>query len=221
MVGDNVTRHKSMARSADGRRAWTLPDFMQVNCCRSRAQYTFIRLVVVFEEVKRLMELYKDEITSITITGHSLGASLATLNAVDIVANGLNAPPSSNSSQPPCPVTAIVFASPHVGDHFFKVAFRSFRDLRALHVKNTNDVVPAYPPIGYVDVACYLHGVAGEQGRAGGFKLEVERDVALANKRVDALRDEYPVPADWWVAKNKGMVLGADGHWMLQDFQQV
>ena len=86
------------------------------------------------------MALHKDEVTSITVVGHSLGASLATLNAVDLAANGANAP--ADSSKPPCPVTAFVYASPRVGDGNFKSAFASFPDLRALHVKNAGDVVP-------------------------------------------------------------------------------
>ncbi|GJM89813.1 hypothetical protein PR202_ga06034 [Eleusine coracana subsp. coracana] len=193
----------------------------------------------VLEEVRSLVEQYKDEEMSITIIGHSLGASLATLNAVDIAANGLNAAA--------CPVTAFVFASPRVGDGNFKAALRSFPDLRVLHTKNAGDVVPVYPPIGYVDVAvalpittmrspflrqpgtvktlhsleCYLHGVAGEQGSAGGFNLEVDRDVALVNKEEDALKDKYPVPTEWRTAKNKFMVMGDDRHWTLQDFEEI
>jgi hypothetical protein len=203
----------------------------------------------VIEEVRRLMELHKDEATSITITGHSLGGSLATLNAVDIVAHGINVPPPSTSNQPPCPVTAILFASPRVGDDKFRSAFASFPDLRALHVKNYGDVVPLYPPIGYVDSAtaalpvdtgrspylkqpgtvqtrhnleCYLHGVAGHRGADdGGFRLAVDRDVALVNKGADALKDEYPVPPNWHVVNNKCMVKGPDGHWKLRDFEET
>ncbi|TVU18263.1 hypothetical protein EJB05_34352, partial [Eragrostis curvula] len=204
------------------------------------------RFAMVLEEVRRLMELYKDEDTSITVTGHSLDAALSTLNAVDMVANGVNAP--ANSSKPPCPVTAMVFACPHVGNMFFKTAYRSFREhLKSLHIKNLGDVVPLVPALVYVDVhvplpintsrspylnfpltpvslhnlELYLHGIAGEQGSAGGFNLEVERDLALVNKSADVLKDEYPVPAWWWVIQHKGLVKNEDGKYELRDFEHI
>jgi hypothetical protein len=221
----------------------------------------------LIEEVKRLMEKYKGEEVSITITGHSLGGALSILSAVDIVAQGLNVP--QNSSRPPCLVTAIVFACPKVGNPLFKMAFDLFqgKGLHALHVQNQGDIVPQLPRslpdlgIEYVGVGvtldihtdkspylrkltvnvplqdlecylkcmaerwgilhnleCYLHGVAGEQGDDAPFKLAVERDLALVNKSTDALREDLHVPANWWVAQNKHMVKGADGHWKLKDF---
>lgn len=65
------------------------------------ANHTHVLSEQVFAEVSRLMVLYKDEVTSITVTGHSLGASLATLNAVDLAANGVNAPPTPPSRRAP------------------------------------------------------------------------------------------------------------------------
>ncbi|XP_051210368.1 phospholipase A1-II 7 [Lolium perenne] len=186
------------------------------------------------DEVQRLVEKHRGEKTSITVTGHSLGAALAVLNAVDIVAHGINMPPASSKHLPtnPCPVTAILFACPQVGDDNFGRAFASLPQLRALHVKNAHDEVPNLPTGNFVDVAtanllidtdrspylkpgtplltpiwyhnlqCYLHCLAGDQGTEKHFKLVVDRDIALVNKSTDRLREEYPVPAKWWVNAN-------------------
>ncbi|KAK7246381.1 hypothetical protein RIF29_41249 [Crotalaria pallida] len=209
---------------------------------RSPFNQTSVREQVT-NEVKRLVDLYKDEELSITVTGHSLGAAVATLNAVDIAANGFNKP--SDHSKKAAPVTAVVFASPAVGDFNFQRVVNGLKDLRILRIENVLDIVPKYPPVGYFNVGegliintqksdylkmpgdvvswhgleAYMHGVAGTQGSIiigiGGFKLEVNRDIALVNKGLDALKDEYLIPTYWWAEKNKGVTRQLDGTWKL------
>ncbi|KAJ3695213.1 hypothetical protein LUZ60_000590 [Juncus effusus] len=211
----------------------------------------------VLTEIGRLVDEHENDELSITITGHSLGGCLATLNAIDIVSNHLNKTNHSCSATSEhlkktnrfcshiCPVTAIVFASPKVGDSAFKDLFTSMPNLHLLRVRNAPDLIPNYPFIGYTEIGeellvdtgkspylkspgnigtwhnleGYLHGVAGFQGKKGGFKLVVDRDIALCNKSMDALKDEYPVPAEWRTLWNKGMVKDANGHWKLVDHE--
>ncbi|KAJ4771045.1 alpha/beta-Hydrolases superfamily protein [Rhynchospora pubera] len=191
-------------------------------------------------EIARLMDKYSGEETSITITGHSLGAAIATLNAIDIVSKHLNR--TNNSSSKTCPVTAIVFASPRVGNSSFKNAFSQMSNLRLLRVRNVKDVVPNIPPpIRYTDIGVeltidvmkspfikgpgdvatwhdlesYMHGVAGWQ--KDGFNLVLNRDICLVNKFYDCLKEEYNIPIAWWVRHNKDMIKGDNGRWRLDD----
>lgn len=201
----------------------------------------------IVKELKLLLETYKDEEVSITVTGHSLGAALAVLNAVDIAANGFNAAPSEPERQ--CPVTAFVFGCPYVGDAKFLKLFERLQHVRVLKIHNVTDIVPLYPFVGYSKVgqellidtrkspylkqpgigfesrhnleAAYLHGVAGTQGLDGGFKLEVNRSLALANKFSNFVKEEYLIPTFWWNLRNKGMVQNDDGSWVLEDHARI
>lgn len=260
------------------------------------------------------MNKYQNEEISITVTGHSLGAALATLNAMDIVANGYNRP--TGNSQKSCMVTAFAYAGPRVGNHGLEAVFKTLgdHDLHLLRITNlwdpvhhlpsnlfldythlgkeleintskseylkrniigvsrvgTNIPPPEYLPAEYLDgrveveeelefyyahtkgdthkenikeeeleihattrstrglvagltenfsqlfvahgLDVYLHGVAGVQENA--FRLEGDYDIALVNKHLDWLKNEYEIPLKWWKSKNrKNMVQMDNGHW--------
>ncbi|KAL5551712.1 hypothetical protein UlMin_001888 [Ulmus minor] len=201
----------------------------------------------VLAAVRELVDQYKDEEISITVTGHSMGAAIGTLNATDIVVNGYNKP--KDQPNKTFPVTAIVFASPRLGDKGFLNCFSNLKHLNVLRVTNDLDPVPKLPPnliLGYEHVGqelvidttkseylknpittlheleVYLHGVAGTQGKTGGFKLEVARDLTLVNKTIDGLSDKVPshIFVKWWtekVEKKMGMAQLDDGSWVFLD----
>ncbi|XP_044497657.1 phospholipase A1-IIgamma-like [Mangifera indica] len=106
----------------------------------------------VIDEVKHLVNLYRDEEVSITITGYSLGAGLATLNAADIVSNEYNKP-NPNPKNKEFLVTAFVFGSPKVGDIAFQTEFNKHileRNLHLLRVENVKDFITGIPLGSYV-----------------------------------------------------------------------
>lgn len=187
-------------------------------------------------KLAELRQLYKHENLSVTFVGHSLGASLSILSAFDVVENGIR----------DIPVAAFVFGCPGVGNKAFNDRCRRYPNLRFLHVKNKIDLIPLYPGrlLGYVDdswvelevdtrkspylkdsknpsdwhnLQAIVHAVAGWAGEKAKFELKVKRSVALVNKSSDFLTDECLVPGSWWVEKNKGMVLGKDGEWVMDE----
>lgn len=106
--------------------------------------------------LKEVLDEYKQgEEISITITGHSMGAALATLNATDIVHNGHNV--LTDQPDKVIPVTAFAFASPRLGDKGFEKVFSGLKNLHVLRVTNEEDVVPKVPLFSLKPLKEYFH----------------------------------------------------------------
>ncbi|KAI3469018.1 hypothetical protein Pfo_025681 [Paulownia fortunei] len=88
----------------------------------------------VVEEVQRLMEKYKGETLSITITGHSLGAALALLVADELSTCAPDMPP----------VAVFSFGGPRVGNRGFANQLNS-NNVKVLRIVNSQDVVTRVP----------------------------------------------------------------------------
>ncbi|KAL4339728.1 hypothetical protein GQ457_08G026050 [Hibiscus cannabinus] len=90
----------------------------------------------VVEEVQRLIEMYKGENLSITITGHSLGAALSLLVADEI-----------SSCVPLVPPIAVFsFGGPRVGNKGF-VDRLNEKNIKVLRIVNNQDLITKVPGI--------------------------------------------------------------------------
>lgn len=102
----------------------------------------------IVEEVRRLVEVYKGEELSVTVVGHSLGASLALL-AADELSACLDADAESTCTvadghRPP-PVAVVSFGGPKTGNRAFADRLRHERGVNVLRVVNAGDVVTRVP----------------------------------------------------------------------------
>ncbi|XP_044500127.1 phospholipase A1-Igamma2, chloroplastic-like [Mangifera indica] len=96
----------------------------------------------ILAEVKRLIQQYKDENLSITITGHSLGSALAILSAYDIAETGIDVMDSGKV----VPTCVFSFSGPRVGNIRFKERLEEL-GVKILRVVNIHDKVPQAPGI--------------------------------------------------------------------------
>ncbi|KAM1787580.1 hypothetical protein ACFX11_037960 [Malus domestica] len=124
----------------------------------------------VVEEVNRLMEQYKGETLSITVTGHSLGAALALLVGDELKTCAENMPS----------VAVFSFGGPRVGNRGFTKRMDD-KNVKVLRIVNSQDVITRVPGI-FVG-----EGVLEEKlknAKAGGFIDMIDRNMPLAYSHV-------------------------------------
>ncbi|CAL5355856.1 hypothetical protein CsSME_00044630 [Camellia sinensis var. sinensis] len=90
----------------------------------------------VVAEIQRLMDLYKGETLSITVTGHSLGAALALLVADELSTCAPEVPP----------VAVFSFGGPRVGNRGFADRINS-KNVKVLRIVNSQDMITKVPGV--------------------------------------------------------------------------
>ncbi|KAF5816702.1 putative phospholipase A(1) [Helianthus annuus] len=85
-------------------------------------------------EVLKILKLYKDEPLSLTITGHSLGASLAVIAAYDIKTTINHSPH----------LSVISFGGPRVGNQSFRHHLEQ-QGVKVLRIVNSDDLITKVP----------------------------------------------------------------------------
>ncbi|CAM8977422.1 unnamed protein product [Rhodiola kirilowii] len=99
---------------------------------------------LVRDEVTRIIEAYGNEPLSVTVTGHSLGAALATLTAYDL----------KNTVQH-CPlVTVMSFGGPRVGNLSFRQKLE-LQGTNVLRIVNSDDLITKVPGFVVEDDRCH------------------------------------------------------------------
>ncbi|XP_050386916.1 phospholipase A(1) DAD1, chloroplastic [Argentina anserina] len=89
---------------------------------------------MIREEIGRLLQTYGNEPLSLTITGHSLGAALATLAAYDIKSTFNRAPLA----------TVVSFGGPRVGNRSFRHNLEK-KGAKVLRIVNEDDLITKVP----------------------------------------------------------------------------
>ncbi|KAK4414586.1 Phospholipase A(1) DAD1, chloroplastic [Sesamum alatum] len=123
-----------------------LPDDMAQDNCQSMVQSGFLSLYTssmgtgrslqdsIRDEISKILTKYADEPLSITVTGHSLGAALATLTAHDIATTFKHAPL----------VTVLSFGGPRIGNRNFRSQLEK-SGTKVLRIVNSDDPITKVP----------------------------------------------------------------------------
>jgi len=119
-----------------------------LSCYISQGENSKSARDTVISEILRLVDEYKEESLSVTLTGHSLGAALATLSSYD-VKKILNADLSARH----IPVTVFAFASPRVGNRAFALRMEEL-GVKVLRLVNKDDIVPKVPGLVVNENSC-------------------------------------------------------------------